>query len=55
MTMLRMKPFRVSMSRGGTRRLGLMMMTPTRVKMRMRRMMKRMWMTWMRMMMTRVD
>jgi hypothetical protein len=35
------------------RRLGLMMMTPTRL--RMRRMRKRMCMPWMRMMMTRVD
>jgi hypothetical protein len=39
----------------GTRRLGLMMMTLMRLRMRIRRMRKRMWMPWMRMMMTRVD
>jgi hypothetical protein len=37
------------------RKLGQMMMIPTRLRMRMRRMRKRMWMPWMRMMMTRVD
>jgi hypothetical protein len=32
-----------------------MMMTSTRLRMRMRRMRKMMWMPWMRMMMARVD